>query len=148
MPTHDDQRIRQFRVLIVDDDASTRVGLSELLETAGYDTCVVGTLREGLHTIRDYSPDVLIADIRLGSFNGLYLLIVAPKHVPAIVMTGFDDPVLEADARKHGAEYVLKPIDPPSLLRLVQRCLGERHGSIGGVSSLEAPRLEPGTSAI
>ena len=138
MPTGADQAMRQFRVLIVDDDASTRVGLSELLETAGYDTCVVGTLHEGLHALHDYSPDVLIADIRLGSFNGLYLLIVAPQHVPAIIMTGFDDPLLEADAQKHGAEYVLKPVDPPLLLRLVQRCLSERHGSIRGAPPSQA----------
>lgn len=115
--------MQQFRVLIVDDDAPTRIGLSELLTVAGYRTYDVGTFEEGMRALRDYAPDLLIADIRLGSFNGLHLLILAPNYVPVIITTGFDDPVLEAEARKHGAEYVRKPLSPSSFLELVRRCL-------------------------
>lgn len=115
--------MQEFKVLIVDDDASTRLGLSELLTTAGYQTYDVGTFHEGIRALRDYSPDLLIVDIRLGSFNGLQLLIFAPNCVPVIITTGFNDPILEAEARKHGAEYVLKPLSPSSFLQLVRRCL-------------------------
>ena len=115
------------RVLIVDDDVSTRSGLSELLTNAGYKAYGVGTFEEGLAALRNDRPDLLIADIRLGSFNGLHLLMMAPNHLPVIITTGFDDRMLEREARKYGAEYVLKPLSPSTFVQLVRRCL-ERRG--------------------
>ena len=61
--------------------------------------------------------------MRLGAFNGLQLLVSSPRSVPAIVITGFADPVLESDARQHGAEYVLKPVTPSVLLDMIRRRL-------------------------
>jgi DNA-binding response OmpR family regulator len=117
------QGTRVLRVLIVDDDASTRSGLCELLSTAGYTTYGAAGFVEGVQALRDYAPDLLIADIRLGSYNGLHLLILAPDHVQVIIMTGFDDPILEREAREHGAEYVVKPLSPPAFVQLVRRCV-------------------------
>jgi FixJ family two-component response regulator len=113
------------RVLIVDDDASTRIGLSELLSEAGYEVRALGTFEEGLRALRTDPPDLLIADVRLGAFNGLQLLVSTSRSIPAIVITGFADPVLEADARQHGADYLLKPFAPDLLLQLVRRRLPE-----------------------
>jgi DNA-binding response OmpR family regulator len=72
---------------------------------------------------------LLITDIRLGAFNGLQLLTMslAGPPIPAIVTTGFPDPVLEAQAREFGATFPLKPIQPAELLTLVKDLL--RDGS-------------------
>jgi CheY-like chemotaxis protein len=113
------------RILLVDDDSATRVGLAELLTDAGYETRAVATFEEGLRALRTETPDLLIADVRLGAFNGLQLLVSSPRTVPAIIITGFADPVLESDARQHGAEYVLKPVTPSVLLEMVRRKLAE-----------------------
>ena len=107
------------KVLIVDDDKTTREGLAEFLEEAGYEAVAVGTFEEATRILRTAPPDLLIADVRLGPFNGLQLVISSPQPIPAIIITGFADPVLEADARRRGAEYVLKPISPARLLDLV-----------------------------
>jgi CheY-like chemotaxis protein len=77
------------KVLIVDDDRATRYGLAELLEGAGYDTVAVGTFEEAIRILRTTPPDLLIADVRLGPFNGLQLVISSPRPVPAIIITGF-----------------------------------------------------------
>jgi DNA-binding response OmpR family regulator len=106
-------------VLIVDDDKTTREGLAELLEESGYQASAVGTFEEASRLLRTNPPDLLIADVRLGPFNGLQLVISSPKPIPAIIITGFADPVLEADARRRGAEYVLKPVSPARLLDMV-----------------------------
>lgn len=111
------------RILLVDDDQATRSGLAELLTGAGYDVRAVATFEEGLRALRADAPDLLIADVRLGAFNGLQLLVSSPRSVPAIIITGFADPVLESDARQHGAEYVLKPVTPSVLLELIARRL-------------------------
>ena len=114
---------KHSNVLLVDDDTSTRLGLAELLTDAGYNTRAVGTFEEGLRALRSETPDLLIADVRLGAFNGLQLLVSSPRPVPAIIITGFADPVLESDARQHGAEYVLKPVSPSMLLEMVRKRL-------------------------
>jgi DNA-binding response OmpR family regulator len=116
------------RVLIVDDDKTTRAGLAELLESAGYEPQPVATFEEAMRVLRTSPPDLLIADVRLGPFNGLQLLISSPKPVPAIIITGFADPVLESDARRRGAEYVLKPVGPTKLLQLVEQKLSSHSG--------------------
>jgi DNA-binding response OmpR family regulator len=107
-------------ILVVDDDQTTRVGVAELLQQSGYDTTAVSSFEEAARLIRKSPPDLLIADVRLGPFNGLQLIISSPTPLPAIIITGFADPVLESDARRRGAEYVLKPVDATALLELVQ----------------------------
>jgi DNA-binding response OmpR family regulator len=111
------------RVLIVDDDSATRSGLSELLNEAGYESTAVGTFRDALHILRTTPPDLLITDIRLDEYNGLQLVITAPRSVPTIVISGFADPVLESEARHAGAAYVAKPVNPAELLQLVKEKL-------------------------
>ena len=108
------------RILIVDDDATTRVGLAELLQQSGYETTSVPSFEQAARLIRTAPPDLLIADVRLGPFNGLQLVISSPTPLPAIIITGFADPVLESDARRRGADYVLKPVDASALLELVE----------------------------
>jgi len=116
------------KVLIVDDDTTTREGLAEFLEGSGYETIAVGTFEEASRILRTNPPDLLIADVRLGPFNGLQLVISSPQPIPAIIITGFADPVLEADARRRGADYVLKPVSPGRVLELVAQKLSTRPG--------------------
>lgn len=111
-------------ILIVDDHRVTRVGLAEMLNHAGYDVVTAGTFQEARRILRESPPDLLIADVRLGSFNGLQLVISGPSRVPSIVITGHADAVLEAEARRSGAEYLIKPFDPETLMGLIRCKLG------------------------
>lgn len=118
------------RILIVDDDEPTRVGLAMLLEDAGYETITASTVPAAIKLLSDARPDLLLVDIRLDEYNGLHLVAVRPEPIPAIVLTGFADPAIEADARRLGAEFLLKPIAPSVLTSLVRRVLSEgRMGS-------------------
>jgi two-component system response regulator AtoC len=111
------------RVLIVDDDEVYLDGMKELLEEAGYEVFLATSFEEGRQKLRDRSPDLLIIDVRLGAFNGLQLISTGQLHIPTIVVTGFDDTVLRADAGGFGASYVVKPIKPSALLALIQQKL-------------------------
>jgi DNA-binding response OmpR family regulator len=111
-------------ILIVDDHRGTRLGLAEMLGDAGYTVVTTGTFQEARDLLRDDPPDLLIADVRLGSFNGLQLVISGQHRIPAIVITGYADPVLEAEARRGGAEYLIKPFDPDRLLTMIREKLG------------------------
>ena len=118
----------QRRVLVVDDDAATRAGLAELFEGAGYECATASTFREALNILRTNPPDLLITDIRLGEYNGLQLVLNRPTTTAAIVITGFDDLVLSAEAQRHGAAYLVKPIDATRLLEIVRELLGSPDG--------------------
>ena len=111
-------------ILIVDDHEVTRVGVAEMLMQAGYNVVTAGTFEDARRILRESPPDLLIADVRLGSFNGLQLVISRPQRIPAIVITGYADAVLEAEARRGGADYLIKPFDPDALLTLINRRLG------------------------
>ena len=111
-------------ILIVDDHRVTRLGLAEMLADAGYSVVTTGNFQEARRILREEPPDLLIADVRLGSFNGLQLVISGHKRVPAIVITGYADPVLEAEARRGGADYLVKPFDPERLLTIIREKLG------------------------
>ena len=109
-----------MRVLVVDDDVATRTGLSELLEEAGYESTCVGSFDDALQILQTTPPDLLITDIGLDGGNGLQLVINDPNRVPTIVLTGFDDEVLESDARREGAVFMVKPVSAEKLLDLVR----------------------------
>lgn len=112
-------------VLVVEDDAPTREGLYALLTADGYHVVVAGGYKDGRRALLSTHPDLVLTDLRLGGFNGLQLLILSPSPVPAIVVTGFADPVLEEQARSLGAAFVLKPIVPRALLELIEQKLAE-----------------------
>jgi DNA-binding response OmpR family regulator len=112
-------------ILIVDDHRVTRLGLAEMLEQAGYSVVTAGTFPEARKILRETPPDLLIADVRLGSFNGLQLVISGPNRIPAIVITGYADSVLEAEARRGGADSLVKPFDADTLIGLIRQKLGQ-----------------------
>lgn len=111
------------KILVVEDDLATRVGLQELLQAAGFDVVAASDFPEGRRLLEGNQPDLLIVDLRLEGYNGLQLLHINPRPVPTVVITGYPDDALQADARRLGAEYLIKPIHPAELLRLIDRLL-------------------------
>jgi FixJ family two-component response regulator len=113
------------KILLVDDDGATRWGLAALLEESGYTVLAVSTLHAARTALVTDDPDLLITDIRLGAYNGLHLVVARRVPIPAIVITGFPDSALEAEARRMGADFLVKPISPAELLWLMERRLSE-----------------------
>jgi DNA-binding response OmpR family regulator len=124
------------RILVVDDNEDYLAVTKVLLELAGYETSVASTFEDGKRELRDRAPDLLILDVRLGAFNGLQLISTRQVRIPAIIVTGFDDPVLRADAAAFGASYMVKPVPPAALLALIEEKLAL-------VASAGAERVEP-----
>jgi CheY-like chemotaxis protein len=131
------------RILIVDDNVTTRGELVKLLTDAGFDTVTASTVPEAMRSLATAPPNLLITEIRLNSYNGLHLIAMAPKPIPAIVITGYPDRAVEADARRLGAEYLSKPVSPGELYATVQRTLS---GATRGV--FLPPRADPRTDVV
>ena len=129
------------KILIVDDNPTSRAELAKLLADAGFETMTAATVPEAMRTLSTTPPQLLITEIRLDSYNGLHLIAMAPKPIPAIVITGYADRAVEADARRLGAEYLSKPVSPGELYAAVQRTLSG--ASSRGV--FMPPRADPRT---
>lgn len=114
-----------YKILIVDDNEAARTGLALIFERAGYEVLAVGTYADGRAALTRMHPDLLIADVRLGEYNGLQLLATTTRPIAAIVITGHPDPVIEADAHRMGADFLVKPVPPATLIGLVQQKLTE-----------------------
>jgi CheY-like chemotaxis protein len=112
-----------YRILIVEDHEATRLGLRAVLTSAGYFVLSASTFAEGRRSLAEQAPDLLIADLRLGDYNGLQLVAAARHAIPSIIVTGFPDVVLEAQALKLGARYIIKPIDAEALLTLIEETI-------------------------
>jgi CheY-like chemotaxis protein len=112
-----------FRILVVEDDTATRRGMAQLLTGAGYDVTETASMTDALNLLSSNTPDLVITDLRLAEFNGLYLAAVNPQRIPVIIVTGYADRGLEAEARELGADFLLKPVKPSQLLAVVERRL-------------------------
>jgi len=129
-------------ILIVEDDEATRVGLLVLLAEAGYRTIGAGTLKEATELLAQQNPDLMIVDVRLGGDNGLQLVAMAIQPIPAIVTTGFADPILEAEARQFGADFMVKPLSPKALFERIERKLSEAAKAPSTATARRWPRKQ------
>lgn len=97
--------------------------MSALLVGAGYEVSECGSMQQALEQIETAPPDLIVTDLRLDEYNGLYLAAINPARIPVIIVTGFADRGLEAEARDLGAEFLLKPVRPSQLLAVIERRL-------------------------
>ena len=114
------------KILVVDDMPEIRSFMWTILGSAGYEVSTAATFEEAKQILDRETPDLVLLDIRLGAYNGLQLAVKIraehPTH-PIVMMSGYVDPVLIEEARRQGAEFIEKPVDPAHLLELVGRML-------------------------
>jgi response regulator RpfG family c-di-GMP phosphodiesterase len=112
-------------VVVVDDDESMRMYLSETLTSGGYGcrSFANGPAALGWLAAAEEPVDLLLSDINMPGMNGLDLLrtvkAVAP-HLPFILISGLCDlPTAHGALRAGATDYLLKPVRPGDLLGLV-----------------------------
>ncbi len=72
-------RLRDLRLLVVDDDKDTREMLRFILEEAGGHAVAVGSVTKALEGYKSSPPDVIVSDIGMPEYNGYALIsLVAP----------------------------------------------------------------------
>ncbi len=103
------------RLLLVDDEASIRRVLGITLEDKGYAVLTAEDGEEALQLFRDYSPDIVLADIKMPGMDGVQLLERIKEerpHSEVIMITGHGDMDLAIQSLKHEAcDFVTKPIN-------------------------------------
>lgn len=114
-------------VVIVDDEASVRDALAELIELAGLRCATYESTRQLLDSDALHSPGCLILDVRMPGTSGLDLqqyLAETGNTKPIIFLTGHGDIPMSVQAMKAGAvDFLTKPVRDQTLLDAVTKAL-------------------------
>lgn len=115
-----------IRVLVVDDHALVRIGLSGLLSAAP-DVDLVGVASDGLEAVRtaeETSPDVILMDLTMPEMDGLSAtrrILGTQPSARIIALTSSSDRTTILGAIDAGCiGYVLKDGEPDEVLRAVR----------------------------
>ena len=133
MPTSETIPVRNMkaRILVVDDDASTREVFGELLQRWGYEVEQTSDGHDALKLIAELHPDVIISDLVMPKLDGLALaraLREESPETPLIIITGKGSIDAAVEAVREGVfDFVEKPLDPARLKVILQRALEKRH---------------------
>jgi CheY-like chemotaxis protein len=115
-----------YRILVLDDDENALAGIVELLRDAEYHVTGAATYDDAKRLLTESSFDLLITDVRLRGFNGLNLVMKCRSDYPdmaVIIISGYDQPLIDLEASRYQATFVGKPIRPAAFLDSVAHCL-------------------------
>jgi len=125
-----DRQTRSRRVLVVDDEPSLLDAVTHAFERAGLEVVACRSFEDARSRILEEEFDALVTDVRLGAFNGLQLAVIARSKSPKlaiVVFSGFDDPVLRAEALDLGASYLVKPVTGEQLMQALEKFESTNH---------------------
>jgi DNA-binding NtrC family response regulator len=146
-------------VLVVDDDASMRDSLSNLIRSVGLSVHTFASAQEFLVRRRPAGPSCLVLDVELPGLSGLDLqqeIIKGDAPLPIIFITGHGDIPMTVRAMKAGAiEFLTKPCREEDLLRAIDQAMRRSRpadsGTVGGIvgtsEALRRVMAEVGTVA-
>lgn len=112
-------------IYVVDDDASVRASLEDLLASVGLSSITFGSTREFVEARRPDVPSCLILDVRMPGMNGLDFqdeMLRSGILLPVIFITAHGDIPMSVRAMKAGAlEFLTKPFREQDLLDAIER---------------------------
>ncbi len=112
-------------ILLVEDEASSRKGLTQFLQSLDYDVMIASNGKEAYDMFQQETPDLVIADIRMPEMDGITLLEKIKSIAPAakvILLTAYGSVEDAVKAMKKGAFYYLtKPVNLEELEFLVKK---------------------------
>ncbi len=110
------------RILVADDNTNIQKMVALAFHDRGIDVTAVGNGEAAVRRLPELNPDLILADIFMPVRNGYELCEWVKKdekfaHIPVILLVGAFDPLDEKEARRVGADGVLKkPFIPPDPL--------------------------------
>ena len=114
------------RILCIEDDRQTAALIAEELADRGLDIQLAYTGQEGLLSVMQATPDLILCDIGMPTMTGLEVLErlneFAPRlgAIPIVFLTALADREMELKGRRLGADdYITKPIDFERLAMII-----------------------------
>ncbi len=116
-----------MKILLADDEAAARYGMSRALQSAGREILEASDGNEALEIIREKAPDLVFLDLNMPKCDGLTVLANLREKPDApmpeiIVVTANDSISLAVDCIRRGAtDFLTKPFDVDHLRAIVKR---------------------------
>lgn len=105
------------KILFLEDERELLDTVGQVLNDNGYEVTGITTAEEALQRLQKFSPDLILADIKLPGIDGFDFYkavrkIVHCENTPFVFLTAFNNLQAAINAKKEGAaEYITKPFD-------------------------------------
>lgn len=124
------------RILVVDDEENTRIGLSKLLSQEGFEVESAANGNDALDLLSQHKINLVISDINMPDMNGLVFLRELSRKFPStsvIMITAYGGVESYLEAMNLGAyEYLHKPVRLEELRSVMKKIFNG--GSVAQVS--------------
>lgn len=117
------------KILIIDDDSTTRFFLENILRKRGFQTWQAQNGKVALNKIHSEQPDLIISDVIMPEVGGFELCTKlrespATSDIPFIFLSVKDNPVDQLKGLRMGAdEYLVKPFKSNAILQAINRVM-------------------------
>ena len=128
--------------LVVEPNGPDMVLIKSALTSAGFIVTGTDNFKDAASLLIEAPPSLLVAEIRLGAYNGLQLAYrgKATRLPMAIMLTSaYPDPVLRRDIERMGATFFLKPVTEPEFLAAVYRTALRKPTAEGTFEPVQPP---------
>jgi DNA-binding response OmpR family regulator len=115
--------LKQFRVLIVDDEQRIIKFLDLKLKASGYEVLTALNGKEALAQLQTQEPDLIVLDVIMPGIDGFETLkqIRAMSSVPVIILSAMEGNIDKIKGLKLGADdYLAKPFNPDELVARIE----------------------------
>jgi len=120
-------KMREESILVIDDEESMRLALTEVLSRSGHLVDCVSNGYDALKKVQSLPFKLVITDVRMPKMDGLEVLQEIKKvspQTPVIMITAYGTIHNAVEAMKRGAtDYILKPFSFEELNAIVERAL-------------------------
>ncbi|MCQ8106094.1 sigma-54 dependent transcriptional regulator [Methylomonas sp. SURF-2] len=119
--------MKQYDVLIVEDDAALCEALRDTLELEGYSVMSAKNGIEALSQLQKFNVGLVVSDVQMPVMDGLQLLQNLRQkfaELPVLMMTAYGTVPRAVEAMQAGArDYLIKPFEAKTLVEKVQRLI-------------------------
>ena len=135
---------------VVDDDASLRTTIKQLLEAAGHRVITYASGQQLLDQRPDEnSPGCILLDVRMPGLSGPEVqsrLTEFGSTLPIVFLTGYMDITLTVKALKAGADnFFIKPVRSDELLKALEKAIARHETALALKGELETLRTRLST---
>jgi two-component system response regulator FixJ len=116
-------------IFLIDDHASVRDALNEMLSVLGYSVVAYGSADAFLAAVEKRQPGCIVADVRMPGTDGIGLVRELARRgiaMPVVLISGHADVPMAVAAIKAGAQdFIEKPVDDTQLVAAINRALAQ-----------------------